>query len=95
MDVEADKIYTDPKYVELISSELQNTEIDFITGNNSLEKFEPESGFHGFMPAGITVRSLKKICDLKKCPHGGCLQKISDLEIIEELCEKRLKYLHK
>ena len=66
VDVEADKIYTDPKYVELISSELQNTEIDFITGNNSLEKFEPESGFHGFMPAGITVRSLKKICDLKK-----------------------------
>ena len=66
VDVEADKIYTDPRYVELISTELQNTKIDFITGNNSLYKFEPEFGFHGFMPAGITVKSLKKICDLKK-----------------------------
>ena len=66
IDVEADKIYTDPKYVELISSELQNTKIDFVTGNNSLEKFDPEFGFHGFMPAGIKVKSLKKICDLKK-----------------------------
>ena len=66
IDVEADKIYTDPKYVELISSELQNTKIDFVTGNNSLEKFDPEFGFHGFMPDWIKVKSLNKICDLKK-----------------------------
>ena len=31
-----------------------------------------------------------EICNLKKCPHGGCLQKLSDSEITTELCEKRL-----
>ncbi|HIO60614.1 MAG TPA: hypothetical protein EYN39_02145, partial [Deltaproteobacteria bacterium] len=32
-------------------------------------------------------------CELKKCPHGGCLQLLSDLEITAALCEKRLKNL--
>lgn len=66
IDVEADKIYTDPKYVDLISSKLQNNEIDFMTGNNSEKIFDPEFAFHGFMPAGIRVNALKKICELKK-----------------------------
>ena len=34
-------------------------------------------------------------CDTKNCPHGGCLQKLSDMEITEELCAKRLKNLQK
>jgi len=66
IDVEADKIFTDPKYVDLISSQFHNTEIDFITGNSSMDVFDPEFGFHGFMPAGIRVSALKKICKLKK-----------------------------
>lgn len=37
--------------------------------------------------------SWPKVCNLKKCPHGGCLKKISDLEISEVLCKKRLKNL--
>ena len=31
------------------------------------------------------------VCNSKKCPHGGCLNKISDIEITEILCGKRLK----
>ncbi len=34
-----------------------------------------------------------EICELKKCPHGGCLQKLSDSEITTALCEQRLKLL--
>jgi len=66
VDVEADKIYTDPQYVELLINELQNSEIDFVTGNNSLDKFDPVFGFHGFVPAAFKVTALKKICKLKK-----------------------------
>jgi len=36
---------------------------------------------------------IPEICDFKKCPHGGCLQQLSDSEITAELCEKRLKDL--
>ena len=32
-------------------------------------------------------------CQLKKCPYGGCLQKLTDLEITEVLCKQRLKEL--
>ena len=66
VDVEADKIYTDPKYVDLIIDELQDPKVDFVTGNNSLDKFDPVFGFHGFVPAGFKVTALKKICELKK-----------------------------
>ena len=66
IDVEADKIYTDPKYVDLIIDELQDPKIDFVTGNNSLDKFDPAFGFHGFVPAGFKISALEKICELKK-----------------------------
>ena len=33
------------------------------------------------------------VCSSKDCPHGGCLNKLSDMEITEVLCEKRLKSL--
>jgi hypothetical protein len=32
-------------------------------------------------------------CQLKKCPYGGCLQKLTELEIKEVLCNQRLKEL--
>ena len=56
IDVEADKIYTDPKYIEQISQEMNNSDIDFMTGNNSLDTFDPEFIFHGFFPAGIKMK---------------------------------------
>ena len=33
-------------------------------------------------------------CEFKKCPHGGCLKYISETEITEVLCKKRLKNLN-
>ena len=35
------------------------------------------------------------VCNSNKCPHGGCINKLSDLEITEVLCEKKLKDLQK
>ena len=32
-------------------------------------------------------------CQLKKCNYGGCLQKLTELEITEVLCNQRLKEL--
>jgi ADP-heptose:LPS heptosyltransferase len=32
-------------------------------------------------------------CQLKNCPYGGCLQKLTDLEITEVLCNQRLNEL--
>tara|TARA_B110000014_G_scaffold250089_1_gene225995 strand:- start:352 stop:1137 length:786 start_codon:yes stop_codon:yes gene_type:complete len=66
IDVEADKIYTDPFYIEKIAQEMKNSDIDFMTGSNTSDNFNPESIFHGFIPAGIKVNTLKKICKLKK-----------------------------
>ena len=66
VDVEADKIYTDPRYVDLLINELRDAKMDFVTGNNSLDKFDPAFGFHGFVPAAFKVTALKKICGLKK-----------------------------
>jgi len=37
--------------------------------------------------------SWPDVCNSQNCPHDGCLQKISDIEITEILCEKRLKDL--
>ena len=34
-----------------------------------------------------------EICKFNKCPHGGCLQQLSDSKITTELCENRLKDL--
>ena len=66
VDVEGDDFYTDPFYVDRIVSEMQNTDIDFISGNSSTESFDSNSGFpHGLVPMGIRTKALKKICQLK------------------------------
>ncbi|MBC8259214.1 MAG: glycosyltransferase family 9 protein [SAR324 cluster bacterium] len=36
-----------------------------------------------------------EICELKYCPHGGCLQQLSEQRITEVLCEHRLKNIQK
>lgn len=66
VDVEGDDFFTDPLYVDKIVSEMQNTDVDFITGNSSAESFDSNSGFpHGLVPMGIRTKALKKICQLK------------------------------
>ena len=66
IDVEGDKIYTDPKYVDEIANELQKSQLDYVTGNDSFTKFNPSHGIHGIIPAGFTVNAIKKIYNLKK-----------------------------
>lgn len=67
IDVEGDKIYTDPFYVDKISNLLKTTDIDFAIGNDSPIKFNPSNHFiHGFVPAGIRKTALDKVCKLKK-----------------------------
>ena len=66
VDVEGDKIYTEPAYVDKIIEELTDTKIDFVIGNDSQEKFNPNNHLiHGFIPAGMKKSALQKLCDIK------------------------------
>ena len=62
IDVEGDKIYTDPFFVDKIVSEMENSDVDFVIGNDSLDNFDPTLELHGFIPTGIRVSALEKIC---------------------------------
>lgn len=64
IDVEGDKIYTDPIYVDELVENLENSKIDFIMGQAN--KFDPAEVIHGIIPSGFKTSSLKKICELKK-----------------------------
>ena len=66
IDVEGDDFYTDPSLVDKIIKEMENMDVDFISGNLSTENFDSNTGFpHGLVPVGIKVDVLKKICQLK------------------------------
>ena len=67
IDVEGDKIYTDPVFVDKVVNELQEPNIDFVIGNDSLENFnELNNLIPGFIPAGIKKTALEKLCKIKK-----------------------------
>lgn len=66
IDVEGDKIFTDPYFVRKTIQEMLNSDIDFCTGSSSEEVFDTYFAIHGFMPAGIRVTALEKIVKLKK-----------------------------
>ncbi len=67
IDVEGDKIYTDPQYVDQLANRLKSTNVDFIIGNDSKINFNASNHFvHGLIPAGFKKSSLEKICKLKK-----------------------------
>ena len=66
IDVEGDKIYTEPFFVSKIISEIKNNDYDFIIGNDSTKIFNPSDHLiHGIIPAGIKVSSIKKVSKLK------------------------------
>jgi len=66
IDVEGDKIYTDPAYVDKIVEIMENGKIDFVIGSNS-QSFDPTDHFvHGVIPAGVRVNALEKLCSIKK-----------------------------
>lgn len=66
IDVEGDKIYSDPFYIDKIITIMEDNSIDFVIGSNSAE-FDPTDHFtHGIIPAGVRVSTLEKLCRLKK-----------------------------
>ena len=72
IDVEGDKIYTDPNYVDKIANMLKTGKSDFIIGNNSKTEFDPSNHFiHGIIPAGFKKTALEKICELKNTNDTG------------------------
>lgn len=67
LDVEGDKIYTDPEYIDEVVVQMQQHDLDFVTAG--IAETEPDFSnqfIHGLIPAGISRRSLEKICKLKK-----------------------------
>lgn len=67
IDVEGDKIYTDPLFVDTVVNELQDPTVDFVIGNDSYEEFNEYNNFiSGFIPAGIKRTALEKLCAIKK-----------------------------
>jgi len=66
VDVEGDKLYTDPKFVDKIVEDMEKSDLDFVIGNDSLDHFNPHNHFvHGIIPAGIRVSALETVCKLK------------------------------
>ena len=66
IDVEGDKIYTDPKYIDQIASKFEKSQVEYVTGNDSPIKFNPSHGVHGIIPAGFHVSAIEKIYKIKK-----------------------------
>ena len=67
IDVEGDKIYTDPLFVDTVVDELQDPNVDFVIGSDSYKEFNEYNNFvSGFIPAGIKRTALEKLCTIKK-----------------------------
>ena len=66
IDVQGDKIYTDPKYIDKVIDKLKESDIDFISGSDNSKTFNPLDHFiHGIIPCGYKTSILEKICNLK------------------------------
>lgn len=67
IDVQGDKIYTDPKYIDKVIEKIEKSEADFISGSDNSKKFNPSDHFiHGIIPCGYKTSILEKICNIKK-----------------------------
>lgn len=71
IDVEGDKILTDPYFVDAIANEFETNSIDFVIGTNETGMFNEADHFiHGLIPAGVKVTSLIQICKNKKTSNS-------------------------
>ena len=66
VDVEGDKIYTDPKYIDQVANKFEKSQVEYVTGNDSSIKFNPSHGVHGTVPAGFHVNAIEKMYKIKK-----------------------------
>ena len=66
IDIEGDKLYTEPEFVDEIITEIEKNDYDFIIGNDSPTDFNPNNHLvHGIIPTGIRVSALEKIYTLE------------------------------
>lgn len=62
IDVEGDKLFTEPEFVDKIITEVENGDYDFVIGNDSDVIFNPNHHFiHGVIPTAIRVSALERI----------------------------------
>ena len=65
IDVEGDKLFTEPEFVDKIILEMKSNDLDFVIGSKS-SIFEPNDHFiHGIMPTGIRVSCIEKVLAIK------------------------------
>jgi len=65
IDVEGDKLYTEPEFVDQVVEEMEKGCYDFIIGNDSSTVFNPNNHLvHGIIPTGIRVSTLARMCSL-------------------------------
>ena len=75
IDIEGDKLYTEPEFVDKIITEMEENDYDFIIGNDSPTVFNPNHPFHGIVPTGIRVSALEKICTLENHQNNETVYK--------------------
>ncbi len=67
IDIEGDKIYTDPKLVDLVVQQFLDLKNEFVIGSRNKTRFDPTDHFiHGIFPAAFKIEILEKICKKKK-----------------------------
>ena len=67
IDVEGDKLFIEPQFVNDVIRKMYNENVDFVIGSNSPTNFDPNDHFvHGLIPTGIRVSCIQKISDANK-----------------------------
>ena len=90
IDVEGDKIYTDPKLVDLVANEFSDKKTQFVIGSRDKRTFDPTDHFiHGIFPTGFQTKILEKLCEIKKTKNTETGYK--EMFFSEKICRK--KYL--
>jgi spore coat polysaccharide biosynthesis protein SpsF (cytidylyltransferase family) len=88
IDVEGDKIYTDPKLVDLVVKQFLDLKNEFVIGSRNNKKFDPTDHFiHGVFPAAFKIEVLEKICKEKKSKNTETGYK--ELFLENGICKKK------
>ena len=88
IDVEGDKIYTDPDLVDLIAKQFTNSKNEFVIGSRDKKEFDPTDHFiHGVFPAAFETKILEKVCDNKQTNNTETGYK--ELFFEEGMCKKK------
>ncbi len=89
IDVEGDKIYTDPKLVDLTVKQFRDIKNEFVIGSRNKTKFDPTDHFiHGIFPTAFKTEILEKICKKKKTKNTETGYK--ELFFKNGMCKKKL-----